>query len=212
MARIEVFEKNTTRYEEWFERNRFVYESELLAIKKMIPEGKGIEIGVGTGRFALPLGIRYGVEPSKKMGTIAERRGITVIGGIAEKLPLKDCIFDFLLMVTTICFVDDIKTSFQEVYRVLKPHGYFLIGFIDKKSPVGMMYQKNKDKSIFYKEAIFYSVDEIIDLLKEKGFSNFKIAQTIFHDLKSIKHTESVKEGYDEGSFIVIKAMRGGEL
>jgi len=212
MTKTEVFEKYTIQYEEWFERNRFVYESELKAIKKILPDGKGIEIGVGTGKFALPLGIRYGVEPSKKMRKIAKKRGITVIGGIAEKLPLKECIFDFLLMVTTICFVDDIKSSFQENYRVLKPHGYFLIGFIDKKSPVGMMYQKNRDKSIFYKEANFYSINEIVNILKEKGFSNFKIAQTIFHDLKSIKHTESVKEGYDEGSFIVIKAMRGGEV
>ena len=108
--------------------------------------------------------------------------------------------------------MDDIKSSFQEAYRVLKPNGYFLVGFIDRESLIGRMYQKNKEKSIFYKEADFYSVDEIIDLLKEKRFSNFKIVQTVFHDLENIKHIDPVKEGYGEGSFVVIKAMKGDEL
>ncbi|HDM23067.1 MAG TPA: class I SAM-dependent methyltransferase, partial [Methanomicrobia archaeon] len=153
MVKIEVFEKYTERYEKWFERNRFVYESELEAVRKVIPKGKGIEIGVGTGRFASPLEIKYGIEPSRKMGKIAEERGIKVICGVAEKLPLKDSSFDFVLMITTICFVDDIRASFQEVRRVLKPGGYFLAGFIDRESIIGRAYQKNKDKSIFYKEA-----------------------------------------------------------
>ena len=212
MVKIEVFEKYTERYEKWFERNRFVYESELEAVRKVIPKGKGIEIGVGTGRFASPLEIKYGIEPSRKMGKIAEERGIKVICGVAEKLPLKDSSFDFVLMITTICFVDDIRASFQEVRRVLKPGGYFLAGFIDRESLIGRTYQKNKDKSIFYKEADFYSVDEIIDLLKETEFSNFKIVQTVFHDLKDIKHIDPVKEGYGEGSFVVIRAVKGDEL
>jgi len=212
MAKIEVFEKYTERYEKWFERNRFVYESELEAVRKVIPKGKGIEIGVGTGRFASPLEIKYGIEPSRKMGKIAEERGIKVICGVAEKLPLKDSSFDFVLMITTICFVDDIRASFQEVRRVLKPGGYFLAGFIDRESIIGRAYQKNKDKSIFYKEADFYSTDEIINLFKETGFSNFGIVQTVFHDLEDIKHIERAKEGYGEGSFVVIRAVKGDEL
>jgi len=212
MAKIEVFEKYTERYEKWFERNRFVYESELEAVRKVIPKGKGIEIGVGTGRFASPLEIKYGIEPSRKMGKIAEERGIKVICGVAEKLPLKDSSFDFVLMITTICFVDDIRASFQEVRRVLKPGGYFLAGFIDRESLIGRTYQKNKDKSIFYKEADFYSTDEIINLFKETGFSNFSIVQTVFHDLEDIKHIEHAKEGYGEGSFVVIRAVKGDEL
>jgi len=212
MVKIEVFEKYTERYEKWFERNRFVYESELEAVRKVIPKGKGIEIGVGTGRFASPLEIKYGIEPSRKMGKIAEERGIKVICGVAEKLPLKDSSFDFVLMITTICFVDDIRASFQEVRRVLKPGGYFLAGFIDRESIIGRAYQKNKDKSIFYKEADFYSTDEIINLFKETGFSNFGIVQTVFHDLEDIKHIDPVKEGYGEGSFVVIRAVKGDEL
>ena len=90
MAKVEPFEKYTRRYDEWFEKSRFAYESELQAVKSVWPEqGVGIEIGVGTGRFAAPLGIKFGVEPSISMGQVARRRGINVIRGVAEALPIK---------------------------------------------------------------------------------------------------------------------------
>jgi hypothetical protein len=53
--------------------------------------GTGVEIGVGTGRFAEPLGIRVGVEPSKAMRQVAQKRGIEVIDGVAQVLPFDDC-------------------------------------------------------------------------------------------------------------------------
>jgi len=63
MPKVEPFEKYASQYEGWFERNRFVYESELRAIRKQLPgSGKGIEIGIGSGRFAAPLGIKLGLE------------------------------------------------------------------------------------------------------------------------------------------------------
>ena len=67
MDGVEVFEKFAERYDSWFDRNPYAYKSELKAISALIPKGKGIEIGVGTGRFAKPLGIKFGIEPSRKM-------------------------------------------------------------------------------------------------------------------------------------------------
>lgn len=209
MARIEPFEKYPGRYEDWFERNRFAYESEVLAIKKFLPEdGEGIEIGVGTGRFALPLGIKLGVEPSPRMKEIAEKRMIRVIGGVAENLPLGNEQFDFILMVTTICFLDDIETAFKEACRVLKPEGCLIIGLIDKESPLGKLYQKRKKSHVFYRVATFYSVDEVVYYLEKAGFKSFKFVQTIFRNLEDIKEVEPVIEGYGRGSFVVIKGRK----
>jgi len=209
MPKVEPFEEYASQYEDWFERNKFVYESELRAIREQLPErGKGIEIGVGSGRFAAPLGIKLGIEPSHKMRELAQKRGIKVIEGVAEKLPFRDSQFEFALIVTTICFVDDIHTSFQEAYRVIKPGGCLIIGFVDRESSLGRLYQQHKKKSLFYGIATFYTVDEVVSNLKKVGFKNFSFTQTIFHSLSKIKAIEPIKEGYSEGSFVTIKALK----
>jgi len=209
MAKIEPFEKHTSEYEAWFENYRFVYESELRAIKEQLPKkGEGIEVGVGSGRFAAPLGIKLGLDPSGKMRELARSRGIVAIGGVAERLPFFNCRFHFVLMVTTICFLDDIKAAFKEAFRVLKPGGNLIIGFIDKGSPVGMLYQQRKGESEFYKSATFYSVDEVASYLEKTGFTNLRFTQTIFHRLSKIENLEPIKKGYSEGSFVVAKALK----
>lgn len=213
MPKIAPFEQHLPQYEAWFDKNKYAYKSEILAIKKVLPKKKiGLEIGIGSGKFAVPLGIKIGIEPSGKMREIAEKRGLKVIKGVAEKLPFENSKYDFTLMVTTICFLDNIEKSFQEAYRILKQDGYLIIGFVDKNSPVGKIYLQHKHESIFYKDASFYSVDEVIFYLKKTGFKNFIFYQTIFKNLKNIKKVEPVKKGYGKGSFIVIRAKKGDGL
>ena len=209
MARIEPFEKYSEKYEDWFERNKFVYESEVQAIKELFPKvKKSIEIGVGSGKFAVPLGIKTGVDPSPRMRKIAEQKGIKIINAVAEELPFENSQFKLVLMVTTICFVDNLNLAFREAYRILKLGGYLIIGFVDKDSSLGKLYQQHKEKSLFYKIATFYSTKEVVYNLSKAGFKKFDFRQTIFHGLNEIKNVELVKEGYGEGSFVVIRARK----
>ena len=163
MARIKSFDDYSREYDDWYTENYNIYISELNAIRSFIPPGLyGVEIGVGTGRFAVPLGISIGVEPSKKMAEISRNQGINVLDGLAENLPLDDSSFDYVLMVTAICFFDDVEQAFNEAYRVLNETGILIIALIDRKSELGKLYSKHKKKSRFYKDATFYSVNEII--------------------------------------------------
>jgi SAM-dependent methyltransferase len=209
MPKISPFEKHAKRYEEWFEANRWVYEAELRALKAMLPlVGKGVEIGVGTGRFAEPLGIKIGVEPSKRMRQIAEKRGIQVVGGTAEEIPFDDDCFDFVLMVTTICFVDDVDRALVEAHRVLSHKGCLIVAFVDRKSLVGQTYLDCLDENLFYKEATFFSVDEIVELMDKAGFIDLTFKQTIFKSLSETAKNEPVKSGHGEGSFVVIRGRK----
>ena len=205
--RIEPFEKYFLRYEQWFIDNLNVYISELLAIKSLLPKRKkSIEIGVGTGKFAVPLGIMVGIEPSNKMRQLSLKRGIDVINAVGEFLPIRKERLDLVLMVTTICFLDDIKMAFEDVYNILTSKGSFIIGFIDRNSTIGIKYQLQKKENVFYNVADFYSVDEVVSYLKTANFTKFKFSQTIFRPLHEIKDIEPIKPNYGEGSFVVIKA------
>jgi SAM-dependent methyltransferase len=209
MPKIHPFQKHADQYETWFERNRWVYEAELRAVKALIPEtGHGVEIGVGTGRFAAPLGIKIGVEPSTRMKEMAQKRGIQVFNGVAEKLPFNDCELDFILMVTTVCFVDDINKAFQEAYRVLSKGGFLIVGEVDRNSPIGQTYLKHQNENVFYKEAAFFSVDEVVKAMKQAGLRDFVFRQTIFHTLPEVTENEPVKPGYGQGSFVVIRGKK----
>lgn len=200
-----TFNENTLEYDQWFDEHSTVYQSEIDAIQKAIPKNKmGIEIGIGTGRFAEPLSIKYGVEPSENMARVAEQRGITVYRAYAEKLPVGNATFDFALLVTTVCFLSDIPKAFSEIYRILKPQGEIIIAIIDKNSELGRKYEMNKSTNKFYKEAHFHSTEELTELLKQSGFQNFQYWQT----LTGNSEMENPIKGYGKGSFVVIKANK----
>lgn len=202
-----VFNKNTLEYDQWFDKHALVYQSEILAIQQAIPKNKtGIEIGVGTGRFAEPLNINFGVEPSENMARVAEQRGITVYRAYAESLSIDDATFDFALMVTTVCFLSDIPKAFSEVHRILKPQGEIIIAIIDKNSALGKKYGREKASNKFYQDAHFHSTEELTELLRQAGFLNFNYWQTLTK--RSENKIEKPIQGFGNGSFTVIKANR----
>lgn len=209
MSRIAPFEKYAEQYEAWFVENRYAYKAELQAVKALLPTRcRSLEIGVGTGRFAGPLGIEIGVEPSERMREIARSRGIKARDGVAESLPFDDSQFDLVLMVTTICFLNNVGKALLEAHRVLSKGGVLIIGLIDRNSFLGQMYVEHQHENVFYMEATFFSVEEIIDLIEQAGFTDLDFRQTIFKTLPEITPEEPVKPGYGEGAFVVIRCRK----
>ena len=184
MAKTDPFQKYTANYDEWFDENRFVYEAELQAVRSLLPQKKrGLEVGAGTGRFAVPLGIELGIEPSGNMRARAREKGLGVLGAVAEYLPFRDSAFGFVLMVTTICFLDDVSAAFREARRVLSEDGCLIVGFVDRNSRIGQEYVRHQHENVFYREATFHSVEEVIHTMEDAGFHDFSFYQTIFEEL-----------------------------
>jgi ubiquinone/menaquinone biosynthesis C-methylase UbiE len=119
-------------------------------LKKVVPKkGIGLEIEVGTGRFAQPLGVAFEIDPSKKMLEIAKKRGIKTFVGKRENLPLGDNEFDYVLIVIVICFVKNPERVISEARRVLKNNRKLIIGIVDKDSHLGKFYQQKKEATIY---------------------------------------------------------------
>lgn len=208
MPKADSFDENVDRYESWFGRNMPVFRSELEAVSDVLPSGKALEIGVGTGRFAAPLGVRFGIDPSRNMGEAAVKRGIEVVLGIGENLPCKEGSLDVVLMIMTICFLDDIQAAFKEVHRALENGGHILIGFIDRGSLPGKMYETQKKNTLFYRNATFLSAEEVLSRLKQAGFCDFVFRQTIFGNPADMKENDPVRPGHGEGSFVVVRGTK----
>jgi ubiquinone/menaquinone biosynthesis C-methylase UbiE len=163
---VEIFERYAERYDSWYDRNRDWFLREVELIKELAEDFKlGLEVGVGTGRFAEELGIRYGVDLSNKMLKLARSRGIEVIKADATALPFKDRTFDLVLFAFTLCFLDKPDEALKEAKRVLKDSGKLLVCFVPADSKLGMEYKSRTDNP-FYSSARLYTPAEVLDMLK----------------------------------------------
>lgn len=207
MGSTDAFETLTDRYEEWFEYNEPTYRSEVRALERFVdPDAFGLEIGVGTGQFAVPLGIEVGIDPATEMLEHAVERDLSVVEGVAEHLPFNDGTFDVVLIVTTICFVDDIETTLAETRRVLDSEGRLVLGYIDRESEYGRHYQEIKDENPFYRDATFVSTDELVAELEELGYGDVEVVQTVFGSPGEHDQVDDPRPGYGDGSFVALSA------
>lgn len=204
-----VFDQYAQEYDRWFDENERIYRAEVNALRRVIPQsGTGIEIGAGTGRFSLPLGIRLGVDPSRPMALIARRRGMSICQAVGERLPFSEAQFDFVLLVTVICFVSDMLVLLEEAHRVLVPGGLLINGFIDRKSALGQVYEAQKHNNKFYRQANFYPADQVAERTLQVGFGDLTFSQTILGLPNDSPDYDRVQDGYGEGAFVVLSGRK----
>jgi ubiquinone/menaquinone biosynthesis C-methylase UbiE len=204
------YDSQAAKYDGWFDRHPAAFQSELRAVRCAVTgKGRGIEIGVGTGRFAASLGITTGVDPSRGMCAIARGRGIDVACGIAEELPFGDELFDVAVMVTVLLFITDPAAAIRESHRVLRSGGEFVAAFIDRNSFLARHYEREKSGcDDAYHFARFLAVEEVGSMLVDAGFGGLNFFQTIYARPEEIVEVQPVKDGYGEGALVIIRAVK----
>ena len=204
------FSHRAREYDGWFELNNHLYEAELKAIESHLPGDRffGLEVGVGTGRFASLLGFKVGVDPSISMLQLAHQRGVVPVVGAGEELPFLTRSFDVVLLVTVLCFCQSPLRVLAESKRVLKAGGRLIAAIIDADSPLGVFYQAKKAKSPFYRYARFLGARELKQMLESTGFGSLRFSQTLFGNSMENLSTE-VREGFGEGGFVVASGTNG---
>ncbi len=210
MPKTGPFETFVDAYDAWFDKNPDLYAAELDLVRRLLPpsHAAGLEVGVGSGQFAGPLGVRMGLEPAEKMAQKASKRGIQVVRGVAENLPFADGRFDVVLMVTAICFMDDVALAFTEARRILKPGGRLVAAFIDSKSELGRQYQAKKYQSRYYRDAAFFSSNAVLGFFKASGFAVNQVFQTLVPGTARTDARTDVTEGWGKGAFVGISGLK----
>lgn len=168
----EVFDAHAGEYDAWFDAHRDEFLAELARIRAVVPPGRSpsAEVGTGSGRFAEALGVDLGVEPSCALARMARARGVNVVRGVGEALPLRSSSFSLVLLVTVICYLDDPPRTLRECHRVLSPGGLLVLAFIERGGPIYEKYLHAPGKHRFLSRARFYSRDEVIAMVSSAGF------------------------------------------
>jgi demethylmenaquinone methyltransferase / 2-methoxy-6-polyprenyl-1,4-benzoquinol methylase len=166
------------------------------------PKSKLIDVASGTGDIAKLFSKKNNnsseiicIEPNNEMlreGKLNLRnyKNIKWVKAQAEKLPLKDNLYDFYTISYGIRNVTDINKSLQEAYRVLKPGGRFMCLEFSKidNEILGFFYkQYSKTLPIIGKYVVgtaqpyeylvksidkFYSQKKLSELMIDNNFSN----------------------------------------
>ena len=143
-----------------------------------------IDLGCGGGKNAEDLMLRYpnatmtaidysevSVEATKKRNEEQIKHGkCKVLQADVSRLPLKDEQYDLATAFETIYFWPGPVKSFQEVYRILKPNGRFMIvNECDGTNEKDQKWVNMIDGMMIYTET------ELIDSLKKAGFQEVQV-------------------------------------
>ena len=157
-------------------------ESRVLPIGNEIRKGsKVLDIGCNDGSFIKLIQDKRncnvtGIDISEKMVEEAQKKGLNVVLGDAEKLPFPDKTFDYVTCMDVLSHLPDIETALKEIRRVLKPKGIFLGSVPHKLLDIYGWQDKRLHRTFFDEKSIhdllskhFESV--YIETLKGKEFS-----------------------------------------
>src|SRR3990170_5260340 len=173
----------------------FAFEKFYQKIAKQIPPDKTVQIldvGCGTANLAIAIKKRspnaeiLGIDPDEKILKIAkekiqkEKLNIKLVKAFAQKLPLKQNSFDYVVSSFAIHHIPShLKNqAFYEMYRVLRSGGTILI--IDIGKPKNLL-AKIAGTALSFFEAVGPNLwGYIPKALKEVGFDNVKEIESKF--------------------------------
>jgi len=163
-------------------------QGELIPLLGALADKKILDVGAGTGRLSLSLANRgasvTALDVSPKMLELLKRKlqrrvsndgtrrdfvksKIQTVVGDAESLPFEKNTFDIVTAAFLIVHLKDPRRFFDEVYRVLKDGGVFVVTNINQKDPPLV---KTKEGEIII-ESFYHRPEKIREILESLAFS-----------------------------------------
>ncbi len=227
------FDGYASKYDEWFMVNDNLFTSELRLFKKVLGDISGkklLSVGCGSGLFESYIDSSNieGIEPSKDMGAIAEKRGINIIKyGLIEDVDLPDETYDIIYFNGSSSYMDDLASVYEKSLKALKKNGKLILLDVPKESAFGFMYLLGKSLNTYDHEylegampelpyplalassGVWHSTEEKIGVLKKLGIEKFSFYQTLVKNpMYTNEEPEEVIEGYKSGGYVAIIAEK----
>jgi ubiquinone/menaquinone biosynthesis C-methylase UbiE len=151
-----------------------------------------LDLGCGEGRFSIPLAKKfnarvYGIDPSKKMLSIARKRGKTTnqvkyLRGCGEQIPLADNEISMVFMSMVYHHLEDVDKTISEIRRVIAKNGYLVLRNTTQEdiNQIEFLNFFPKAKQIDLQQ--MPTEDEVIAKFKAKDFNliSYSILEQVF--------------------------------
>lgn len=229
-----AFDEHANAYDSWFMENENLLLSELKLVAHFLDKDSTIlSVGCGSGLFEMLLAkdydihIKHGIEPSKDMAQIAEKRGLTVDINTAEGADIAPNKFDIIMFNGSVSYITDLALCINKAHEALKPGGKLILIDVPKESGFASLYNlasavdtwdhkllahispKDPYPIELVRSANWRTSDEKIELMKAAGLIKFEYAQTLLtHPMFANDKVQEVVEGYDRGDYVAICAQK----
>jgi ubiquinone/menaquinone biosynthesis C-methylase UbiE len=178
-----IFEDIETarRYDKWMRNTSKTFVS--MVKKWQMNEVKVLDVGTATGRLAIEFSKKIstleviGLDLSEVALGVARENiqkseiplNISFKQGDAQDMPFEDSIFDLVISNNTLHLIKNPLRMFNEVYRVLKPMGRFIITDY-KRSWLGIFWNHIRAS---------YSMREVTDLLNQSNLQEWEVKESL---------------------------------
>lgn len=148
-----------------------IEEALIAAALQKIPKGKMLELGCGTGhwtKFFVQNGFELtATDISDAMLKYAQQKELEaeILKADSENLPFENGSFDVVASITMMEFVNDQHKVLSEIYRVLKPNGWLLLGCLNRDSELA----KNAISDPVFKDVKFFTIEKLTEKLAVFG-------------------------------------------
>jgi len=154
------------------------------------PGEVGVDLGSGRGSDVLRIaeivgekGFAYGIDIAEGMLETAQKnasrlgiRNARFVKSELEKINLEDGIADFVISNCTINHAGDKQSVWNEIFRILKPGGRFVVSDIYASEEVSEEY-RNDPVAVAECWAGAVTRDEYFDTVEKTGFVNINIIE-----------------------------------
>jgi ubiquinone/menaquinone biosynthesis C-methylase UbiE len=217
----ELFDEWPEKYDQWFTTpiGALVkkYEAELvLDLLEPRPEDIMLDAGCGTGVFTVDIlsfnshVIGIDISLPMLMRAAQKTRGYdfqTVLADLSY-LPFSENVFDKVISVTALEFIEDAKGVLKELFRVTKGGGSVVVATLNSLSPWATRRKAEAKKGhALFQKAIFRSPDELASLAPVDG-----VIKTAVHFQKQEDpahapeiEREGQRKGLNTGAFVAAR-------